>query len=81
MNMIALVAYFSNPGHINDRVIPGDKYSEPKWPIRQAAYYIILEAFINIGRSSIFVSTISLANSFSHSNSRRDRLINNRNTF
>ena len=44
-------------------------------------YYLILEIMLNSGRPIITVTTIALANTYSHSNSRRDRLINNRNSF
>ncbi len=61
-SMISLAAYFSNPSYINERVNPDDIHSAVKRPLIQAAYYITLEGLINMGRSVVYVTSISLAN-------------------
>jgi hypothetical protein len=61
-SMIGLAGYFYNPSYINERVDPLDIKSAVKRPLLQAFYYITLEGLINMGRASVYVTSISLAN-------------------
>jgi len=61
-SMISLAAFFLNPSYINERIDPDKIDSAVKRPLIQASYYIILEGLINMGRASVYVTSISLAN-------------------
>jgi len=60
--MISLAAFFYNPSYINERVNPDDINSAVIRPLIQASYYITLEGLLNMGRASVYVTSISLAN-------------------
>jgi Na+/melibiose symporter-like transporter len=47
----------------------------------QAAWYLILPALLSFGWAAVEISHMSIVNQLSGSNSRRDKLVNNRNGF
>lgn len=76
-------AIFSFPSFVNgimDKTDPNYNGIEPNKNL-QLFWYAFFPAIFNVGWASVQIATMSIVNSISQSNRRRDRLVNLRNGF